>query len=105
MAPAGAETRYTVTDLGALGGGQGSEAFGINDRGQVVGASYGEPNGAAGRAVLWEGNGPVVDLNTRLPAGTGWRLLSARAINGRGQIVGQGRMGGRLRTFLLTPLT
>lgn len=36
--PAWAE-RYSITDLGTLFGGRQSEAYGINDHGQVVGMS------------------------------------------------------------------
>src|ERR1700688_3654260 len=34
-----AQTRYTITDLDVLPGGNYSEAFGINNRGQVTGSS------------------------------------------------------------------
>src|SRR5205823_5295809 len=33
-------TTGSMTDLGTLPGGSGSAAFGVNDRGQVVGCSY-----------------------------------------------------------------
>jgi probable HAF family extracellular repeat protein len=42
------------------------------------------------RAVLWEKDGSVVDLNTRIPSGTGIHLLAATNINESGEIVGEG---------------
>jgi probable HAF family extracellular repeat protein len=72
--------RITITDLGALPGSDWSEAWGINDRGQIVGASR---VGAEMRAVLWH-DGIMTDLGT-LPTGGS---CTARAINDRGLIVG-----------------
>jgi len=39
---------------------------------------------------LWEGNGPMVDLNTLIPAGSSLQLTYAVAINDRGEIAGFG---------------
>jgi probable HAF family extracellular repeat protein len=58
-------------------------AYDINNRGQVVG----EQNG---HAFIWESGLGIVDLNTLLPADSGWTLTHALAINDVGQIVGQG---------------
>jgi uncharacterized membrane protein len=119
-----------ATSLGHLGGGQ-SQAFAINNFGYVVGTSLNDqPNEArqepeqAGtdylganntleqgdaivdhdraRAFLWNGDS-MIDLNDSLPLDSGWILLSAEDINDRGQIVGYGIKGGKLRGFLLTP--
>ena len=38
-----------------------------------------------------------------IPEGTGWDLGSARDINNRGQIVGNGILNGESRAYLLTP--
>jgi probable HAF family extracellular repeat protein len=43
----------TITDLGTLSEGDVSKASGINNRGQVVGASGPEPEDFLGRATLW----------------------------------------------------
>ena len=43
------------------------------------------------------------DLNDMLPAGSGWELEIARAINASGRIVGTGRYKGQQRAFLMTP--
>ena len=56
------------------------------------------------RAFLWR-NGEMTDLNTLIPAGTGWILESAAGISDGGQIVGYGTLSGKRRAFLLTPPT
>jgi probable HAF family extracellular repeat protein len=77
-----------VTDLGTLPGDAGgsSYAYGINDRGQVVGDSCGV-NGSC-RAVLWQ-NGTITDLNSMISQGSSSLPLAlAEGINSRGEIVG-----------------
>ena len=49
-------------------------------------------------------NGQVVDLNTMIPANSGWQLTIAIAINDRGQIIGEGTSNNIPRSFLLTPV-
>ena len=90
-----------LTDLGTLGGGS-SEARGINERGDIVGSAH---NAASQpRAFLWR-NGQMIDLNTLVPAGSGWVLESAAGISEDEQIVGYGSVNGKRRAFLLTPPT
>ena len=86
-----------MVDLGALDG-HFSEAFGINDVGQVVGES-------GGRAFVYD-DGAMRDLNTLLPADSGWVLRSAQDVNNLGQIVGWGTAPDGIgpRAFLLTPV-
>jgi T5SS/PEP-CTERM-associated repeat protein/probable HAF family extracellular repeat protein len=89
-----------MQDLGSLGG-DWSRALDINDGEQVVGNAR---NAASqNRAFLWE-NGQMKDLNNFVPADSGWALVSAEAINQRGQIVGFGVINGQTHAFLLTPL-
>lgn len=83
------------TDLGVLGG-TFSYAYGVNDLGQVVGTSN-------GRAFAWSG-GQMVDLNTRIDPAGGWKLWQAWSVNNAGQIVGNGKIGGFLHAFRLTPI-
>lgn len=89
-----------MTDLGTLPGGTQSFAFGINNPGQIVGAS--DSSGGGLRAVIFE-QGIVRDLNQLIPAGSGWTLISAKAVNDNGQIVGEGVLNGQQRAFLLRP--
>lgn len=77
-----------------------SVANDINNAGLIVGKSE-RISGSAAVAILWE-NGIAIDLNTLIPSGSGWNLLSAEGINDAGDIVGFGTFGGNSRAFLLT---
>ncbi len=88
-------------DLGTLGGVY-SAAFAINRLGEIVGVST---NSAEKQHAFYcNGAGPLVDLNTQIPEGSGWLLNSAIDLNDQGQIVGAGTYQGASRAFLLTPL-
>lgn len=95
-------TEGEMHDLGTLGGTY-SYALGINTAGQIVG--YSALSGSSyDRAFLCE-DGVMIDLNSLLPAGSGWSLSRANAINELGQIVGGGtNPAGQGRAFLLTPV-
>jgi probable HAF family extracellular repeat protein len=82
-------------DLGAPGA--SSFATGINAFGQVVGYSL------PGPAFLWTEEAGIQDLNSLIPADSGWFLQYAFAINLWGQIVGEGTINGQSHAFLLTP--
>lgn len=71
------QSRYTITDLGTLGG-SSSQAYGINDKGQVVGSSF---FSGGERAFLWE-KGTMQNLGSL--GGNSW----AYDINNAGQVVG-----------------
>ncbi len=90
-------------DLGTLGGDFFSEAFAINGRGQVVGVSFGGPNGP--HAFIWE-DGVMTDLNDLVGPGNLDVLLSAQDINDAGQITGRVRdhTTGQTLTFVATPV-
>jgi probable HAF family extracellular repeat protein len=77
-----------------------SVAMDVNNAGLVVGNSQ-RIAGSAAVATLWR-DGIPVDLNSLLPAGSGWNLLSAEGINERGDIVGFGTFNGASRAFLMT---
>src|SRR5262249_24080309 len=82
-----------------------SAALGINNDGVIVGlASPSADDTFDGNlAVIWR-NGAATDLNTRIPAGSGWQLYRAAAINDRGEIAGVGNHNGAVRAFLLVPV-
>jgi probable HAF family extracellular repeat protein len=87
------QVQYTVTDLGTLSGGNRSEAYGINDSGQVVG--WAQVDGAAYHAFLYSG-GTMQDLGT-----FGGASSQAYGINDSGQIVGWAQTsGGAQHAFL-----
>lgn len=77
----GAPTQYVVYDLGTLGIGS-SEAFSINEAGQIVGRSN-HPGGVNSHAFLYSG-GSMIDVGT-LGAGTN---SSGLGINNLGQVTG-----------------
>ena len=88
-----------VTDLGTLGG-TTSLARSINGSGQIVGYSLNAS--AVSRAFLCE-SGTMLNLNSLIPADSGWTLSEARGINEFGQIVGVGTVNGATHGFLLSP--
>lgn len=93
-----------VTDLGTIGGSAYNQATAINAAGQIVGTA--NPNCVpCVNPVAWlrEPGGALTDLNTLIPAGSGWTLEQANGINDRGQIVGAGLYNGALHAYLLTP--
>jgi len=46
----------------------------------------------------------MVDLNTLIPANSGWTLTEAHGINNLGQIAGSGAINREGHAFLLTPV-
>jgi probable HAF family extracellular repeat protein len=74
-----------LVDLGVIGDDPLSLAFGINDRGQIVGQSIGD---SGSRAFLYE-NGTIENLNDLVDPGSPY-LIYANDINDRGEIAGQG---------------
>jgi probable HAF family extracellular repeat protein len=96
--------RGVVTFLGLVAGDEFSGPYGINNHGQIVGQSAASfTDVSTSKAILWE-NGQMINLQTRIPASSGWRLLSAGGINERGQIACHGIHNGQYRACLLTPL-
>ncbi len=82
-----------------------SDAWDINNEGQVVGNSTTPTDGY--KAFVWDQCNGMRDLNNLVDAsGAGWTLWWARAINEAGQIAGYGlNPSGDIEAFLLTPIT
>jgi probable HAF family extracellular repeat protein len=74
-----------IKDLGRVNGDACSRAYGLNERGQVVGGS-GDCHSFL-RAFVWNGSGPILDLNTLIAPGSGLQLTNAVNINDRGEIL------------------
>jgi probable HAF family extracellular repeat protein len=86
-----------LTDLGNLGSSP-TIPLGINNATtehavQVVGT------GTPGHAWIWQ-NGVMTDLNSLLPANSGWVLTEADGITDSQQIVGQGTVNGQYHAYL-----
>src|SRR5262249_26098410 len=95
------DKRGAATDLGTIGGTNSFANF-INGRRQIVG--YADTVGDVDQpAVLCNTPSTPIDLNTQIPAGSGWVLMNALGINDKGKIVGIGTIGGEMHAFLLTP--
>lgn len=105
LRPAAAQTAYTVTDLGTLGG-TFSLAVGINDRGQASGFST-LPGDTATHAFLWQ-KGVITDLGTL----GGPNSAAFFPLNDRGEVagvsdtatpnpLGEGCFGSRFDTGLI----
>ena len=110
----------TMRTLAALPGFSAAAAHSINVNGDAVGwasptqsrggRSFGpalEPSSVS-RACLWRNDSATnhsaaADLNTTIPADSGWVLQQARAINDKGWIVGGGTHYGEYHAFLLIP--
>lgn len=96
-----------MIDLGTIGDGFNSKALGINNNGEVVGASE---IGQAGdyHAFLWTdefGMQRLEDFVIDLPASFDGRLEEAVGINDAGQIIGHAALAtGSRQAFLLTPV-
>jgi probable HAF family extracellular repeat protein len=84
-----------MTDLGTLSGTSDSVATAINDAGQIVGdARITDPTPTSPLyAPFLYSNGQITNLNSLLPANSGWTLVTATGINNQGVIAGTGIEG------------
>jgi probable HAF family extracellular repeat protein len=90
----------TTVELPLAPGKTGGKAFGINDNGLVVGD---ENSTAFVQSVAGGTPGTGQLLNNLIPAGTGWNLQDAYAVDNSGDIVGSGTLNGVADDFLLQP--
>lgn len=95
-----------MIDLGTVGDDISSNAFWINNRGQIVGQSWffdGQQT-TASHAFLWEKGGPMVDLNTLVSNSSDLYLTEANYITDEGIIVANGLLpNGDGRAAILIP--
>lgn len=92
-----------MQDLGTVGTDFTSFAVGINNGGQVVGASCDDMGNC--RATVWQ-NKTMMDLNALVPANSPLYLAFASVINDSGEIAGQAvdKSTGALHAFVATPI-
>ena len=94
----------TMTDLGGYNIDTVPQA--VNDAGVIVGQTYGVTGSGSTflDAFIYEA-GAFHDLNSLIPAGSGWQLTDATAINAAGQILVDATEtgNGQTATLLLTP--
>ena len=92
--------RGVMKNLGTLPGGDFSWAYDINDHGHIVGFS--STATSAARGFIYS-HGKMRDLTSLLVPGSGWVVLSAAAINNKGQIAATGCKGGTCQAIRLDP--
>ena len=96
----------TVADLGMPGGNRQFDYYdtwAMNDSGVIVGSGFDTTSRTYTPFIVLDGT--IRDLNTLLPANSGWQLTSVNDINEQGQIVGNGiAPDGTTRGFLLQPV-
>jgi len=94
-------------DLGVLPGHESSDAWAINESGEIVGMSY-AANGK-GLAFLWDEQHGMRALRDLVPADVGWTAFLPIGINDLGQIVGNAEYddpeeGWASHAVILTPV-
>jgi probable HAF family extracellular repeat protein len=90
-----------MQDLGTLGG-IDSRAMSINDAGKVVG--YSTTSAGERHAFLYDSTNGMQDLNSLIPADSGWTVSEATAISSDGKIAATGHKDGvGTHALLLTP--
>jgi probable HAF family extracellular repeat protein len=93
-----------MQDLGTVGTGPCSRADSINESGQIVGESTHFCGSHKSVAFLWENGGPMIDLNSFVPPGSGIVLNDAAFINEQGEIAVDGHLNGDHHAFILVPV-
>jgi len=80
---------------------EAGHAFGMNDFGVIVGTCWNSQTSHQPSAYIYQ-NGASTDLNTLIPPDSGWHLASAKDINNRGDITGNGTWYNMPRAFVLS---
>ncbi|GFE57670.1 hypothetical protein [Geobacter sp. AOG1] len=74
----------------------------LNNLGQVIGTAQSPLDFILHPYIYY--NGIMTDLNTLLPASSGWNIEEVRDINDKGQIIGSGLLNGERHAFIFSPL-
>ena len=91
----------TATDLGTLPGDSYSDATSINDSGVIVGESFTDASKPQeGHAFVYE-NGVMTDLNSLLPANSGYVLNTATEIDNADEICGLATYKNQIHGYVL----
>ena len=93
----------TFTEIPVPPGFLGGHASGINNTGDIVGTCWTPQTYDINPSAYIHSLGVSTDLNSLIPANSGWHLEFAEAINDKGQIAGMGQLNGNETAFLLTP--
>jgi probable HAF family extracellular repeat protein len=89
-----------MRDLGTLGGANSTAM--ATEGPWIVGSSEFEAGNLNTHAFLYDlRDGVMIDLNSRIPPGSGWTLINATAVTSAGIIVGYGAHGASTRAFRL----
>lgn len=72
---------------------------GLDDQGRMAGLQF--LAGGVATAVVYDPTAGWINLNTLIPADSGWSLDGANAINNAGQVIGTGTHNGRESIFRL----
>ena len=92
-----------MSSIEPLAGDTCSDAFMLNNRGQVIGPSYESCDLQIARGYLWD-NGVSIDLNTFVPAGSDVQLADPLFINDRGMMSVTGFLpNGNQHAIVLIP--
>ncbi len=92
-----------MQDVGTLPGDVASGVLGINDAGEMIGASFDKDFNLT--AFVQQPGGVVTDLNSLIPANSPLFLILGCSINSRGELAGIGvTEAGEAHAFLATPI-
>jgi probable HAF family extracellular repeat protein len=93
----------SMNDLGTLDADPASEAFSVNNNGIIVGLTF-NPGVEDLRGFVSDNGGALVDLNTLINNSRKYYIVSAVAINDRGEIAAQALMrNGEIHPVVLIP--
>lgn len=93
---------FRLNGLPTLGGGAG-RVQAVSNGGLFAGWSL--DSQSESHAVIWDAEGKLIDLNTFIPADSGWVLREAKAIVNERDVIGEGLFHGVPTPFVLHLIT